>query len=147
MVRAVAVESHDAWPGHISDSVELDSAGRRRRRLMMKCQNGLEFLLDLPVAPRLHHGDRLVLDDSRRIEVIAAPEPLMEIMANGIDLVVLAYHFGNRHLEAQVLHDRILIRPDHVIENMVAGLGGTVTHVHRPFQPESGAYDGSHHHD
>jgi len=45
------------------------------------------------------------------------------------------------------LPGRILIRPDHVIEDMVRGLGGKVAHVSLPFEPVSGAYGGGHHHD
>ena len=147
MIRAIAVEAGDNWGGPLADRVELDSDGRRRRRRVMTCRGGLEFLLDLQSAPHLHHGDRLVLDDERRIEVIAAHENLTEITAPAGALPMLAYHLGNRHLEAQILPDRILIRPDHVIEDMVRGLGGAVAHVVAPFEPESGAYAGVHHHD
>ena len=42
------------------------------------------------------------------------------------------------------------IRADHVIAGMVEGLGGRVTWLEAPFDPEIGAYGGgvhSHHHD
>mgnify|MGYP001827704170 CR=1 FL=1 len=147
MLRAIAVEPHDAWHGPLADFVDLDSTVRRRRRYVMTSRDGLVFLLDLQVAPHMRDGDRLVLDDERRIEVSAAGEPLAEITARDLpQLVTLAYHLGNRHLEVQLFEDRILIRPDHVIEDMVRGLGGIVRHVTRPFEPESGAYGGGHHH-
>ncbi len=147
MLRAIAVEPHDAWHGPLAGFVDLDSIGRRRRRYIMTSRDGLEFLLDLQAAPHMRDGDRLVLDDNRRIEVSAAGEPLAEITARELpQLVTLAYHLGNRHLEVQLFKDRILIRPDHVIEDMVRGLGGIVRHVSQPFEPERGAYGGGHHH-
>jgi urease accessory protein len=42
--------------------------------------------------------------------------------------------------------DRLVIRRDHVIEDMVRGLGAGVTHIEAPFNPEGGAYGGGHHH-
>lgn len=146
MLRATQVEAGDDWQGIVCGAVELDAAGRRRRRYKMSCTNGIEFLLDLETAPHLHHGNKLVLSDGRRIEVIAAPEQVTEITApDSTQLIALAYHLGNRHLEAQILPDRILIRPDHVIEAMIKGLGGKVLHVARPFEPVAGAYAGDSH--
>ena len=148
MIRATQIEHQNVWSGPLAGHVELDSTGRRRRRFVMTCTNNLEFLLDLDKAPRLRHGDRLVLEDARRIEVMSAAEPLTEITAHEpAQLSVLAYHLGNRHLEAQLIDDRIFIRPDHVIEDMVRGLGGAVRHVSQPFEPISGAYGGDHNHD
>jgi urease accessory protein len=47
-----------------------------------------------------------------------------------------------------LLVDRIRIRADHVIEQMVEGLGGHVEPIEAPFDPEAGAYAGGyqHHH-
>ncbi len=117
----------------------------------MKSNGGIEFLLDLASARRLRQGDTLVLEDGRRIRVNAAPEPLAEISVTfAAELVRIAWHLGNRHLPVMLLPGRILIRRDHVIEDRVKGLGGSVTHVELPFDPEDGAYasggHGHHHH-
>jgi len=37
-------------------------------------------------------------------------------------LARLAWHIGNRHLQAQIERARILIREDHVIAHMLVGL-------------------------
>ena len=42
--------------------------------------------------------------------------------------------------------ERILIRDDHVIVDMLTGLGASVRKVRAPFDPEGGAY-GQHNHD
>ncbi len=114
--------------------------------MKMTSDNGIEFLLDMPEARLLRHGDGLVLDDGRIIEVKAEPETLYEV--RGRDrrhLLALAWQIGNRHLAAQIEDDRILIRRDHVIREMLEGLGATVEDIAAPFDPEGGAYGGAHH--
>lgn len=129
-----------------ADTITLDETARHRRRIKMTSDQSVEFLLDLPEARLMRHGDGLVLDDGRVIEVRAEPEPLMEV--RGRDprhLVTLAWQIGNRHLAAQIEPDRILIRRDHVIADMLAGLGASVADVEEPFDPEGGAYGDAHH--
>jgi urease accessory protein len=88
----------------------------------------------------------LTLEDGRIVAVKAAPEPLAEIRADGpAELLRVAWHLGNRHLPAQLDGDVIRIRRDHVIEEMVAGLGAAITHIDAPFDPEGGAYSGGGH--
>ncbi len=108
---------------------------------------GLNFLLDLPRAVQLRHGDGLKLSDGRIVEVAAAPEKLLEVRAQSpAHLLKLAWHLGNRHLAAQVEESRILIRYDHVIAHMLEHLGATVTVVTAPSDPEAGAYGDAHTH-
>ena len=65
---------------------------------------GLEFLLDLENAVALRGGDALVLEDGRLVEVVAAPEPLLEIRGSDPHhLVRVAWHLGNRHLPTQIM--------------------------------------------
>ena len=108
------------------------------------------MLIDLPQAVRLRDGDGLVVETGI-VRVQARPEPLLEIHAHDDgELVRIAWHLGNRHLPVQLLGDRIRIRADHVIEEMVEGLGGHVDAIEAPFDPEAGAYaagGGHHHHD
>jgi urease accessory protein len=148
MVRAVRVSPAGTWNGAAADTVVLDYDQRHRRRLAMKGANGTEFLLDLAEAITLRDGDALVLEDRRLVAVRAAPEPLAEIVAHSApELLRVAWHLGNRHLPAQLDGTRIRIRRDHVIEEMVEGLGAHVRHLEAPFDPEGGAYaSGGHHH-
>lgn len=147
MLRAVSYLAGPEASGPVDDEVTLDFDQRHRRRVSMTGVRGLEFLLDLPHARRLRHGDALILDDGRRVRVKAAPEPLAEIRATSAgELVRIAWHLGNRHLPVMLAPDRICIRRDHVIEEMVQLLGATVAHVEAPFDPEGGAYAGGHGH-
>ena len=110
----------------------------------METEAGLRFLLDLERATHLRSGDALVLDDGRRIAVVAAPEPLARLRCETREeMVRLSWHLGNRHIPVMIHAGRIWIRRDHVIEAMARGLGATVEHVEAPFDPEEGAYAGT----
>jgi urease accessory protein len=146
MIRATQVRPPGNWSGTAADTVVLDFDDRHRRRMAMSGTRGLEFLLDLKEAVALRGGDALVLEDGRLIEVVAAPEPLIEI--RGTDpqhLVRVAWHLGNRHLPTQIVGKGLRIRRDHVIEDMVRGLGARVIAIEAPFDPEGGAYSGDGH--
>jgi urease accessory protein len=146
MLRASRVQTAAILSRQTIDTITLDHQARHRRRMAMTSDGGLRFLLDLPDAVHLQHGDGLVLEDGRVVLIKAAPEPLVEVRArDGRHLAALAWQIGNRHLEAQIETDRILIRRDHVIAAMLAGLGATTRDVVEIFKPEAGAY-GSHHH-
>ncbi|MEQ8806030.1 MAG: urease accessory protein UreE, partial [Rhodospirillales bacterium] len=96
---------------------------------------------DLAEAEALADGDGLVLDDGRLVAVTAAAEPLAEVTCDDTGhLVRVAWHLGNRHLPTELLGDRLRIRRDHVIEDMLVKLGAAVSHVSAPFNPEGGAY-------
>ena len=130
-----------------ADCVALDAHERDRRRVVLTGERGVTFLLDLPHATALRDGDGLVLDDGTMVRVNGWPEPLAEIAAaNSRDLARLAWHIGNRHIDVQIVGDRLRIRRDHVIEDMLRGLGAGVTPIEAPFDPESGAYDHRHSH-
>ena len=146
MIRATQVHPPGNWTGAAADTVVLGFDDRHRRRMAMTGTRGLEFLLDLKEAVALRGGDALVLEDGRLVEVVAAPEPLMEI--RGTDpqhLVRVAWHLGNRHLPTQIVGKGLRIRRDHVIEEMVRGLGARVVAIEAPFDPEGGAYSGGGH--
>jgi urease accessory protein len=146
MIRATQVRAQHRWSEAPVDSVVLDFDDRHRRRMAMTGTHGLEFLLDLENAVALRGGDALVLDDNRLIEVVAAPEPLIEIRgADPQHLVRIAWHLGNRHLPTQITAKGLRIRRDHVIEAMVKGLGARVIEIEAPFDPEGGAYAGGGH--
>lgn len=149
MRRALSIiradSAADAAPA--TDSVTLDFDARHRRRLRMDADSGVPVILDLPRATVLRDGDLLVCEDGSHIAVRAAAEELLEIRCSDTPaLMRMAWHLGNRHLPTDISPDRLLIRRDHVIADMAAGLGGAVREVRAPFDPEGGAYDEGHHH-
>ena len=141
MLRATEILARDAWAGKPADVVRLDYDRRTRRRIALIANGGLTFLLDLAKAPVLCAGDGIKLEDGRIIAVEAAPEHLLEIACTDERaLARIAWHLGNRHLATELGDRTIYIREDHVIADMVVGLGAAVRPVERPFNPEGGAY-------
>ena len=141
MLRADKVLAAGTWTGEPTDSVVLEFDERYRRRFVMTGVGGLAFLLDLPEAAMLRGGDGLRLEDGRVVEVLAAPEPLAEIRAaDGLALMRVAWHLGNRHLPTELTPKSLRIRRDPVIEDMAHRLGARIIPVEAPFNPEGGAY-------
>jgi urease accessory protein len=146
MKRACEIKPAGAWNETSAvDSIALDAHERHRRRIVLTTERGTRVLLDLPQAIALRDGDGLLLDDGAIVRVAGRPEPLLEIAAaNASELARLAWHIGNRHIDVQIMSDRLRIRRDHVIEDMLRGLGARVTPIEASFEPEGGAY--AHHH-
>lgn len=142
LMRAEQVFSAGGWDeAREVDRVLVDFDRRHRRRILLRTEGGKDVLIDLPQATRLRDGDGLALVEGGFVRVCARPERLLEVHAHSdAELVRIAWHLGNRHLPVQLKGDRILIRVDHVIEEMVIGLGGHVEVVEAPFDPEAGAY-------
>src|SRR5262245_17516047 len=148
MQRACSVKSAGSWnAANAVDRVVLDADERHRRRITLTGERGTAFLLDLPHATALKDGDGLVLEDGSLVRVTGKPEPLVEISAaSPHELARLAWHIGNRHTDVQVVSDKLRIRRDHVIEEMLHGLGARLVPVEAPFDPEQGAYTHGHQH-
>ncbi len=147
--RATSVLPKASWAASAeAGTVTLCWDDRHRRRIRLSFDDGSgDFILDLPQAARLAEGDGLALESGEVVRVIAAPEPLLEVRAGTSNLAQLAYHLGNRHLPVQIVGDLILIRQDHVIEEMLIGLGADCRKAEHPFSPEQGAYGRSHEHE
>ena len=123
------------------DAVTLAWEDRWRRRGRLRTDGGAAVLLDLPETSELADGDALVLEDGRRVAVRAAAEPLTEVRGeDAAHLARLAWHLGNRHLPVQIEAERLLIRRDHVLEDMLGRLGARLEAVEAAFRPEGGAY-------
>lgn len=152
MNRATSHNHAGHYQGAPFDSVTLAHDERHLRRKLLTLSKGGQILVDLPIAIALEHGDVLVQEDGQLVEILSADEALYEITAQDANhLSRLCWHIGNRHLPAQIEEHRILIQRDHVIRDMLTGLGATVRDITAPFSPERGAYhnhgDHSHHHD
>ncbi|MGQ0675516.1 MAG: urease accessory protein UreE [Rhodospirillales bacterium] len=148
MRRVKAIIRAGLWPAADQiDRLVLDFDDRHRRRRVYTTEGGTVVLLDMAEAVVLGDGDGLRLEDGAIVAIAAAAEPLVEVTAHApADLARLAWHLGNRHLPIEIAGDRLLIRDDHVIVDMLKGLGAIVRYVKAPFSPEGGAY-GQHNHD
>jgi len=124
-----------------TERVVLRFDTRCKSRLQAKLEGGEICGLFLPRGTVLRGGDRLLGSDGRVVEVVAAPEPLMEAMSDDPLMIArAAYHLGNRHVAVELRPGRLRFAADHVLGEMVRGLGLPVGEVDAPFEPESGAY-------
>jgi urease accessory protein len=140
MKRGFAIRRAGLWnPAAAADRVVLDAGDRHRRRIVLKSEHGMDLMLDLDEAVVLRDGDGIVLDDGKIVLVTSKAESLLEIAApTPLGLIRLAWHMGNRHADVQVVGDRLRIRHDHVLKDMVIGLGATVAEIDAPFDAEGG---------
>lgn len=155
MPRAIRVLTADHRHGRpIADTVILDYAQRSAQQITVAGIKGASIDIDLNAPARLRADDLLELEDGALVEVVAAPEPLIEARATDVSaLARLAWHLGDRHVPVQVLPNRIRAQRDAAIEALLKSLGAKVTPIEAPFEPEGGAYeqapahDHAHHHD
>ena len=146
----------------LKDHVSVDTAAdaelalpyelREKTRLRAALASGEEVALFLARGSVLRGGDCLKGDDGRIVRIVAAPEPVLRVECHDADeFARCAYHLGNRHTPVQLLgrqadgHYTLLIRADHVLADMLAGLGAHSDQAVEPFEPETGAYGGHSH--
>jgi len=141
MQRAKEVVASGHWSGEPADVIVLEFEERYRRRAEFAGVGGLAFTLDLAEAAMLRGGDGLKLDDGRIVEVVAAPEPLIEIRAaDPLILIRIALRLGNYHAPAEATAKALRVRRDPEIEAMAKSLGARVIPLEAPFNPEGAAY-------
>ncbi|WP_445502902.1 urease accessory protein UreE [Microvirga sp. G4-2] len=142
MIRAISIiRRENVDTDRIVDVITLDHGDRHRRRIVLNADGGTSFLLDLAKADVLEDGDAICLETGWLVEVKAASERLVEIRTDDpLELLTLAWHIGNRHVPAEITRDAIFIGYDHVLVDMLRGLGARVDIVERPFCPVRGAY-------
>ncbi len=138
-----------ADPGEHGDvMLTLSYELRSKTRLRTRSADGEDVAIFLPAgSPPLADGDRLQANDGRVVRVCAQPEALLHVSAiNPRELNRAAYHLGNRHVPVQVGEGWLRLGADSVLQGMLEQLGMLVQPLLAPFQPESGAYGGGHHH-
>ena len=120
---------------------------RIRSRLRTQLASGEEAVLRTERGAVLRGGVCLKAEDGRVVRVIAAPEKVLHVVcANAFELTRAAYHLGNRHVAVQIGDGYLRIAADHVLGEMLRGLGASIEEIEAPFEPESGAYGGGHEH-
>ncbi|MBO7912844.1 MULTISPECIES: urease accessory protein UreE [Vibrio] len=129
-------------------SLPIDS--RIKSRLKVMLDDGRNAGLFLPRGHILRGGEQLSSECGLVVEVKAAPETVSTVYCEDLLLLTrVAYHLGNRHVPLQVEAGWVRYQHDHVLDEMVEGLGAKVTTEKQPFEPEGGAYggrSGGHHH-
>jgi urease accessory protein len=123
------------------DSLTLPFELRQKSRLVAQSDAGRQILLQLPRGGVLRHGALLRVSDGSVLEVRAASESLSVVeSSNPLQLLRAAYHLGNRHIALQIDPQGLRYLHDHVLDDMLIGLGLAPRAVLAPFEPEHGAY-------
>lgn len=128
-------------------TLELPFDDRQKSRQRVVLSNGEEAGLFLERGTVLRGGDVLVTNSGGFVQVVAAEEKVMLVRAKAtssnaaLDLLRATYHLGNRHVPVQIAVDHLKLEVDHVLAEMLTGLGLAVLEQNAPFEPEGGAYD------
>ena len=135
-----------AYALQVKGTLRLPFEQRQKSRLHARLVSGEEVALMLPRGEILRGGDLVTASDGRIIEVVAEVEKLAHVACDGAQaLGRAAYHLGNRHVPVEVGEGYLRLAADHVLEQMLAGMGARVTPIEAPFEPEGGAYAGHTH--
>ncbi len=129
----------------MTDTVHLSFEERSKSRLLLRLDSGAQAALVVERGRLLRGGDRVRTQDGREVLIVAAEESLLEVCSDDPTLIArAAFHLGNRHVAVQVMVNRLRFPNDRVLEEMLKGLGLTISALRAPFEPEGGAY--GHHH-
>jgi len=143
---------HDA---QFNATVTLPIDQRIKSRLRVTLDDGRDAGILLARGESLQHGDKLAGSDGTVVMVKAAEEKLSIVRcSNPLMFARAAYHLGNRHVPVEIVVDDsqaemsgvITYLHDHVLDDMLRGLGLLVESTTAAFNPEAGAYGGGHHH-
>lgn len=139
---------HETSAATFNTTLTLAKDQREKSRLKVLLDDGREAGLFFPKGTRFQEGDGLISTDGETlVEVKAAPEAVSTVQCDDPLLLAKAcYHLGNRHVPLQIDKHFLRYQHDHVLDEMVSGLGLRVTSEQAPFEPESGAYSGGGHH-
>jgi urease accessory protein len=131
----------------IDDYLVLPFDLRQKSRLRVTLKSGIEAVLMLDRGTILRGGDLLKAEDGQVVQIVAADQPVTEVRAETQQaLMCAAYHLGNRHVPLQVGDGWLRLEQDHVLKEMLIGLGMITIDQLAPFEPEAGAYGGGHRH-
>ena len=131
----------------VSGQLTLDFQSRQRSRLRTRLDDGREAAILLERGQVLRGGERLRANTGEVVLITAAAETLSEVRSEDArELARAAYHLGNRHIAVQVGASWLRYAHDHVLDDMLRGLGLLVGTLEAGFEPEAGAYAGAHTH-
>lgn len=142
MRRAISVLPREApSAGPVIDTLLLDYDQRQHPTGTHVALRGTGIVIDLAEPVQLRTDDRLALDDGSLVEVVARPEPLLEVRGRDApDLARIAWMLGDRHVPVEIAERRLRLRPAPGIETLLQAAGVRIAQIEAPFDPEGGAY-------
>ena len=143
MLRFTQIYRGDEPPALV---ITLSFDQRVKSRQKVELDNGSEAGLFLTRGTILQQGDCLLAETNEIVKIIAASETVSTAyISDPLMMARCSYHLGNRHVPLQITQDFIRYQHDHVLDEMLIGLGVTVTVESAPFEPEAGAYGSNSH--
>ena len=123
-------------------TLTLSSSQRRILRGKRKSDCNKEIHLQLPRVGKLNDGDILLTNHKNLfVKILAQKESLIEISSkSNLELIKVAYHLGNRHVEIEIYENILLTKSDYIIENLLKNFEVIFIKVKKKFFPEIGAF-------
>ena len=145
LALTILLESSDSCDTPHAEVV-LTHEQRSKKRLKAQLKDGRDAAIMIPRQASIHAGNVLSNENGDRVLVVAALEHLSVVrFTNAFDFARVSYHLGNRHVALQIAEMEVSYLHDHVLDDMITGLGFQVKSEHRKFVPESGAYHNHQH--
>ena len=115
----------------------LKYADRQKSRLRITLDSGETAGILLTRGSKLRSGNVLTSASGERLRIVAALESVSVVSAyNQHAFARLCYHLGNRHVPVEIGDGWACYERDHVLDEMVAGLGFDVIHEDATFEHE-----------
>ena len=122
--------------------LSLSSDQRRVFRGKRKSDCNQELQLQLPREGKLNDGDILRTNHKNLfVQIIAQKENLIKITAKtNLELIKVAYHLGNRHVEIEIKENILFTKSDYIIEELLKNFDVVFLKIEKKFFPEIGAF-------
>jgi len=145
MLRLIEQANTAGMP--VIGTLSLPMEVRVKSRFRATLDTGTEVGVFLERGGMLRDGDALRAESGEWVTVRAAPEPVSTVYCEDpLLLARAAYHLGNRHIALQIGAGLLRYLHDHVLDDMLRGIGLLPIFEHAPFEPEAGAYGHGHAH-
>ena len=135
-IKAKLKTSRAAYKLEVKGRLRLPFALRQQRGAKVKLESGEAVAVMLPPGEVLRGGDLVTASDGRVIEVVAAPEKLLQAaFPQPADLAAAAYRLGDRHVPAEFRPDGLRVAADAEVEKLLREMGAKLSEVEAPFEP------------
>ena len=101
-----------------------------------------KLIMQLPREGKLREGDILLTNQKGIfIKVFAMDEKLIQISSSSkLILLQISYHLGNRHIEMEIKPNKLFIKDDYLIKNLLNNFEVEILKINKKFFPEVGAF-------
>ncbi|MDZ7925602.1 MAG: urease accessory protein UreE [Marinagarivorans sp.] len=125
MLEAHTLTTDKSTAATLTLALTFDDRQKSRHKAQTTCGQTLGWFIERGRV--LKDGDILQCTDGTLVKIVASDESVSTVYAKtALDLLRAAYHLGNRHVPLQITSDFVRFQHDHVLDDMVCGLGSGV---------------------